>query len=100
MARYIYETGSVTNIRIFFTDPDADDAPVDPFTVTLEVLSPLGVLSSLDEDDLENPEIGTWYYPLELAEEGIYSYRWRGYNGPNKIVYVSGTVKSEVVWTA
>jgi hypothetical protein len=81
-------TGSTVRIWGVFTNPDSTAEPLasngrtlmDPETLRLRVKTPSGITTQFDYgDDIEvvRQSQGTYYYLLELSEEGTYHWEWR-----------------------
>lgn len=81
-------TGSTVRIWGVFTNPDSTSEPLasnartllDPSTLRLRVKTPGGLTSEFDYgDDVEvvRQSQGTYYYLLDLEEEGTYHWEWR-----------------------
>ena len=62
-----------TELFINFT---ADGVPADPTTVTLDLISPSGTLTSHTGGALENNEVGRWSKIVTLDEVGRWEFRW------------------------
>ena len=85
--------GSIVNVRMSFTDPDNNDAPFDPDTVTLRMREPdktINVFVYGTDADLVRESAGKYLYRLLLLEEGTYRWTWWG-DSPTKAVTVNGS---------
>ena len=89
--------GSIVNVRMAFSDPDNNDAPYDPNTVSITMRTP-GLVSTTytfgTDDEVEQESSGNYLFRLTLAEEGTYRWTWTG-SSPQKAVVISGLCDSE-----
>ena len=94
MTRAIYEPGSSVYVHGSFTDPRNADNPVDPTTVTLEVLAPgATVYTAVVAGDINHVSTGEYEYVLALSLDGTYRWRWTGVLG-EKVVVIPGACDS------
>lgn len=72
----VYQIGDILRLQVAFTD--ANDAAVDPTTVTLSVLEPDGTESSYTYGAAQvvKSATGTYYYDLSVDQAGRHYYRW------------------------
>lgn len=90
------ELGSIVNVRMAFTDPENDNAPYDPASVSFRMRTPGQVVTSYDfgvAPEVEQEAPGQYLYRLTLAEEGTYRWTWTGAS-PQKAVVKSGSCDS------
>lgn len=71
-----YQIGDVPRVRADFTDRDTG-LPTDPTTVTLQILSPSGVVTTPAATN-DASVVGGFYYDLALTESGTWTYRFVG----------------------
>ena len=89
--------GSIVNVRMAFTDPDNDDAPYDPASVSIAMRTPGLVRTEYTfgtDPEVEQESAGRYLLRLLLVEEGTYRWTWTGAS-PQKAVVVSGTCDAE-----
>lgn len=85
--------GGIVNVRIRFTDPDNNDTPYDPASVTLRVRNPDRAVTTYTfgiDPELTQESAGRYLFRLSLANEGTYRWTWSG-TSPQKAVVVSGS---------
>lgn len=92
MARTEYEKGSSIKVFVDFTDPDNDDAPINPTTVTLDITAPDGTAVAT-AGSITNPSAGRHEYVLLLEQANTYRWKWTGTSGA-KVVVVPGSCDS------
>lgn len=89
--------GTIVNVRVAFTDPEDNDAPIDPDSVSLRMRTP-GLVSTdyvygTDEEVVRESQ-GNYLFELPLAEEGTYRWQWAG-SSPHKSVVLPGLCDAE-----
>ena len=94
MAQDRYQKGTSIVVYAEFTDPDDDDAAIDPSTRTLKVKAPDGTSSTIDSGSITNPTVGRYEYVLALTQEGTYRWLWTGSTGIRTIA-IPGSCDSE-----
>jgi hypothetical protein len=73
-----YDIGDLVRIKATFRDPEANDAYIDPATVTLKVKDPAAVTTTytLAGGQVIKDSTGHYHYDLSVATAGLWSYRW------------------------
>ena len=89
-----HEKGSKVIVYADFTDPESNDDPVNPATVSLRVRQPDGTAADVDAGDIDHPSLGRYEYILELTSEGTYRWKWTAELGLDKKVIVPGACES------
>lgn len=95
-----FEMGSVVTLRGEFRTPKTAvpaNALIDPTIVTLRVQAPdkiVTVYTFGTDPEVIQDSTGKYSFPLLLAQEGTYYWRWKGDNGPSAIGVVTGTLDS------
>lgn len=93
MAQTEYQTGSSVFVDASFTDPTANDVPVNPSTISLVVTAPDLTETTVAASDITNTATGEYRYTLLLALEGTYRWKWTGSIGA-RIVVIPGSCDS------
>lgn len=71
-----YELGTTVRLETEFRD--LTDAPIDPTTVTLNIIRPDGITDSVEEGDINNPTIGSYNADYTTIVAGDHTYTWTG----------------------
>lgn len=69
-----YPVGSLVRVSAAFTD--ASGAAVDPTTVTLQVKTPAGTVTSYVDPDVVHDGVGLYHYDIDGSTVGNWEYRW------------------------
>lgn len=78
MAANAYDVGQIVRFKGTFTDPNNNDAPIDPTDVYIAYLDPSENLTTLHYDvdvDLKKESTGIYYVDVEMDEAGRWYYR-------------------------
>ena len=72
-----YDKSDLVRISATFRDPTANDAYVDPSTVTLKVKDPsLATTTYTYPANIAKDSTGHYHFDLSVATAGLWSYRW------------------------
>lgn len=92
MAKETFQKGSKPVIRVSFTDPDNDDAALDPTTVTIAIHAPEDAAGEATtytyatDVEVEKESVGNYAFRLLLDQEGTYHWKWTGATSSKQVV--------------
>ncbi len=97
--QFRFERGEIVRLRAEFRTPKTAvpaNVLIDPASVTLTIRVPGGASTTYTYgvDSIVNDGVGLYSFPLLLAVDGTYHWRWEGTNGPTMKGVVSGTLES------
>ena len=74
-----HDLGDLVRVTATFTDPDDNDAPIDPEVVNVTFRDPSGNITTwvydTDEEVVRSAE-GIYYADIDADEAGTWEYRW------------------------
>lgn len=94
MAKQTFDKGEDIDIRVHFTNPDDNNADLDPTSLSLVIRAPDAVVTTIPIGSITKESDGHYLYRLRLAQEGTYNWRWEAAT-PTKATVVIGSCDSK-----
>jgi hypothetical protein len=76
-----YFPGNTVRLQALFTDPEDDDAPIDPATIVITIENKDGDETQITNMGLMvNPTVGTWYYDYTIPDASPPGNMWYAFD--------------------